>query len=79
MAAGAFPQFHENFLIFALKGTYRQFISLLRIRWLARVGLIVFLFGLFKLWRDKSPLHSTIRLAILRGMSGRNISPVPIR
>ena len=53
---GAFPQSHENPLAFALKGTYRQFILLFRIPWFARAGLVAFFFGLFKLWRDKSPL-----------------------
>ncbi len=52
----AFPQSHENLLAFALKGTYRQFILLFRMPWLARAGLAAFFFGVFKLWRDKSRL-----------------------
>jgi hypothetical protein len=56
----AFPESHENLLQFALKGTYHQFIFMLQIRLLAVVGAIAFPFGLYRLWRDKSPLHALL-------------------
>jgi hypothetical protein len=57
---GAFPSFHENLLEFALRGTYHQFIFLLQLRWLAVIGAVAFPFGLYRLSRDKSPLHALL-------------------
>jgi len=56
----AFPQSHEHVLEFALKGTYRQFGYMLQIRLLAVIGAIAFPFGLYRVWRDKSPLHALL-------------------
>jgi 4-amino-4-deoxy-L-arabinose transferase-like glycosyltransferase len=56
----AFPKSHENLVGFALKATYRQFIYMLQIRWLAMIGAIAFPYGLYRLWRDKSPLHALL-------------------
>jgi hypothetical protein len=56
----AFPQPHQHLLVFALKGTYRQFTYLLQIRLLAAIGAILFPFGLYRLWKDKSPLHALL-------------------
>jgi hypothetical protein len=58
-----FLQPHQHFLVFAVKGTLKQFNYLLQIRWLAWVGAITFPFGLYKLWRDKS-LFQAILLAL---------------
>jgi hypothetical protein len=58
--AGAFPQSHENLLFFAVRGTFRQFRYLFQARWLAAVGLVGFLFGLNKLWREKTPLYAVL-------------------
>ena len=56
----AVPQPHQNILLFALKGTRRQFSYLFQVQWLAWLAAIVFPFGLYKLWKDKSPLHALL-------------------
>jgi 4-amino-4-deoxy-L-arabinose transferase-like glycosyltransferase len=56
----AFPQSHQHLLVFALKGTYRQFTYLLQLRLLAAIAVIAFPFGLYRLWKDKSPLHALL-------------------
>lgn len=58
--SAAFPQPHEHLLVFALKGSYRQFIYLFQLRSLARVGAIAFLFGLYKVLRSDSPSHGIL-------------------
>ncbi len=50
----AFPKPHEHVLIFALKGTYRQFIYLFQFRPVAWIGVIAFPCGLYRLWKESS-------------------------
>jgi len=57
---GDLPQSQAHLLVFALKGTYRQFSYLFQIRSLAWLGAVAFLLGLFKLWRDKLHLHAML-------------------
>jgi 4-amino-4-deoxy-L-arabinose transferase-like glycosyltransferase len=54
------PQSHQNLLVFALKGTRRQFSYLFQVRWLAWAGVIIFPLGVLKLWKDRFPLHATL-------------------
>lgn len=56
----AFPQGNGNLLLFALKGTYRQFAYLFQIRWVAWVGAIAFPVGLYRLWRNESALPAVL-------------------
>jgi Dolichyl-phosphate-mannose-protein mannosyltransferase len=55
-----FAQPQEHSLVFALKGTYQQFIYLFEVRWLALIGVIAFCFGLYRLWREKSSSHAIL-------------------
>jgi hypothetical protein len=57
---GAFPQPHQHLLVFALKGSFRQFRYMLQIPLLAWLGAIAFPYGLYRLWRNKSPLHAIL-------------------
>jgi len=57
---GDLPQSQAHLLVFALKGTYRQFSYLFQIRLLAWLGAVAFLLGLFKLWRDKLHLYAVL-------------------
>jgi Dolichyl-phosphate-mannose-protein mannosyltransferase len=67
----AFPQPNENLLVFAVKGSIRQFRYMLQVPALAWLGAIAFPFGLYRLWRDKSPLHAIlIVLPFFVGCSG---------
>src|SRR5262249_16625062 len=56
----AMPHPHQTLLLFALKGPRRQFSYLFQIPWLAWLAAIVFPFGLYKLWKEKSPLHALL-------------------
>lgn len=57
-----FPRPHEHSLVFILEGTYRQFIYMFEVRWLAWIGIIGFAFGLYRLWRGKSSSHVVLLL-----------------
>jgi hypothetical protein len=56
----AFPRSREYLVVFALRGTLRQFIYMFQIRWLAWIAAIAFPIGLYRLWRDKSPIHAIL-------------------
>jgi hypothetical protein len=55
---GAFRQPQQSLFFFAVNGTFRQFKYLLQARWLAGIGLVIFLYGLHRIWRERSPLHT---------------------
>ena len=57
---GAFPQPHQHLLVFALKGSFRQFKYMLQTPFLVWIGIIAFLYGLYRLWRSKSALRSIL-------------------
>jgi Dolichyl-phosphate-mannose-protein mannosyltransferase len=55
-----FPRPHESLLRFALSGTLAQFRFLLQGTALAWAGGVAFLFGIYRLWRAKSPPHAIL-------------------
>jgi hypothetical protein len=55
-----FPQPHENLLRFAAHGTLQQFEYMFQLRELDWPCAIVFLLGVYWLWRRKSPLHAIL-------------------
>jgi hypothetical protein len=55
-----FPQPHQNILRFAVDGTLGQFRYMFQLRALAWAGAAVFLFGLYWLWRRKSPTYAIL-------------------
>ena len=55
-----FPEQHESLFHFILKGSIRQFKYLFELPILAWLGVIAFLFGVYRLGRTKSPLHAML-------------------
>jgi Dolichyl-phosphate-mannose-protein mannosyltransferase len=52
-----FPYPHENVLRFALSGTLKQFVFMFQVPALALAAAATFVFGLYWLWRHKSPFY----------------------
>jgi len=65
---GMFPQPGESPAMFALRGTVRQFLYLFQHRWPARLAAVVFLLGLYKLWKNKSGVY-VLLLALPFGLA----------
>ena len=57
---GGFPQLNQHLVVFALKGSFRQFKYMLQIPLLALLGAIAFPYGLYQLWRNKAPLYAVL-------------------
>ena len=55
-----FPEPHQNTFRFALHGTMEQFRYMFQIRVLTWAAAIAFLFGLYWLWRRKSPAYAIL-------------------
>lgn len=55
-----FPQPHQNILRFAVHGTMGQFRYMFQLRVLIWAAAIAFLFGLYSLWRRKSPTYAIL-------------------
>jgi hypothetical protein len=57
-----FPEPHESLFRFALRDTLSQFGYFFQIKLLAWAAAALFLFGVYRLWRFKSPSHAVLML-----------------
>ncbi len=58
-----FPDPHENSLRFAVHGTLEQFKYMFQMRTLAWAAAVLFLLGLYFLWRRKSPFYAIMMVS----------------